>query len=98
MTLAEVLSNLESFNRKWTIYATKDPTWGPDSRAVVLPNPGHTMQPVRLDGDEMEHLLEVFIAKEVLDVWKDWHEGRTPTPEEMCDAVIYYSVNDAYLE
>ena len=42
------------------------------------------------------YLLEVDIAKQVLDVWSSWRAGATPTRAEAVDAVIYYAVNDAY--
>lgn len=46
---------------------------------------------------EFSYVLEVEIAKEVLDVWSLWRHGAVPTTTEAVDAVIYYSANDAYL-
>lgn len=45
----------------------------------------------------MEYLLEVFLAQEVAEVWRRWRPGREPTEDELCQAVIYYAENDAYL-
>ena len=45
----------------------------------------------------MRYLLEVFLAKEVVEVWSKWRNGRNPTALDKCAAVIYYAENDAYL-
>jgi hypothetical protein len=42
------------------------------------------------------YLLEVLIAREVLEVWSAWRDGRIPSVEEACEAIIYYADNDAY--
>jgi hypothetical protein len=45
----------------------------------------------------MLYLLEVSLAREVLEVWTAWRDGRRPTISEACEAIIYYASNDAYL-
>jgi hypothetical protein len=35
--------------------------------------------------------------KEVLQVWTRWRDGRTPTDDEACEAVVHYAEHDAYL-
>jgi len=42
------------------------------------------------------YLLEVSLARGVLDVWASWRNGKQPTPEQAARAVIYYSQHDAY--
>jgi hypothetical protein len=42
------------------------------------------------------YLLDVAIAKEVLDVWASWRSGATPSLAEAADAVTYYAANDSY--
>ena len=43
-----------------------------------------------------DYLLEVALALEVLETWRSWRGGQTPTPEEAAEAVIYYAEHDAY--
>ena len=45
----------------------------------------------------MSYLLEVSLAKEVVQVWSEWRDGRRPTAIDKCEAVIYYAEHDAYL-
>jgi hypothetical protein len=45
---------------------------------------------------EYSYLLDVAIAKEVLEVWSSWRSGATPSLAEAADAVIYYAANDSY--
>lgn len=59
---------------------------------IACPEPSsHTS-----DGAGMRYLIEVRIAKEVIRVWRAWREGKLPTLQEQCDAIIYYAVNDSY--
>jgi hypothetical protein len=60
-------------------------------------NTDDPIQPISVDGVQLEYLLEVFIAKEILEVWREWHNGQTPSEPQMCDAIIYYAMHDAYL-
>ena len=45
---------------------------------------------------EYSYLLDVAIAKEVLEVWSSWRSGAAPSLAEAADAVIYYAANDSY--
>jgi hypothetical protein len=44
-----------------------------------------------------EYLLEVVIAKEVLQVWSAWRQGRVPSLDEACAAIVHYAEWDAYM-
>jgi hypothetical protein len=78
-----------------TIYAAQEPEWTATSRAVVARNPADGSVPRGADG--FRYLLEVYLAREVIDVWREWRGGRKPTVGQMCDAVIFYASRDAYL-
>jgi hypothetical protein len=43
------------------------------------------------------YVLELWVAREVLEVWSAWRGGRVPSLAEACAAVVYYVENDAYL-
>ncbi|WP_162907092.1 hypothetical protein [Allorhizocola rhizosphaerae] len=60
--------------------------------------------PIKLvDEDEeepppgMRYLLEASIAKEVLQVWSAWRDGRIPSQDEACQAIVHYAKHDAYI-
>src|SRR5260370_35674661 len=64
---------------------------GPQSKAIVRVEPEE-------GGDQagLTYLLEVSLARDVLQVWTSWRNGRQPTAEEAARAVIYYAQHDEY--
>lgn len=42
------------------------------------------------------YMLEADLVKEVIEVWSEWGEGRTPALAEAVGAVIWYAEHDAY--
>jgi hypothetical protein len=42
------------------------------------------------------YMLEADLVKQVIEVWSEWGEGRTPTLAEAVGAVIRYAEHDAY--
>jgi hypothetical protein len=95
MTLEQVLERLDEFDDESLIFAEKNPTWTPSSRAAVIPFPDDENVPHEPEG--MEYLLEVFLAKEVLQVWSEWRGGRIPTAGEKIAALEHYHNCDSYL-
>lgn len=96
MTLAEIVENLPNIDDILTIYIDKEVEPSPLSRAtVVFVDPDENALPAEVVG--MKYLLEVHLARDVLEVWQEWRDGRRPTTQEKCEAIIYYAENDAYL-
>ena len=73
------------------IYARRP--WGPDSEAVVV-HGKHIVESVTAPG--FTYMLEVDLAKEAVEVWSSWREGRIATLTEAISAVIWYAEHDAY--
>lgn len=96
MTLREILEDLDKISDEFVIYASKNDEWNLDSPAalVLLDDAAE----VDLHLADLTYFLEIEIAKEVLEVWKEWRDGREPTESERVEAVLYYANNDAYLE
>ena len=94
MTLAELLENLDGFDDNLTIYAEKNPFFSPESRAITCPE--EEVQNIYDKKQGLSYLLEVFIAKEVVQAWIEVHGDNKPSIEDICEAVIYYAENDAY--
>ena len=95
MTLIELIDQLDSIDDDLAIYAVKNPDWSADSLAVVCPEPEDGSVPDEARG--MSYLLEVFLAKEVIEDWGEGRGGRGATAQDQCEAIIYYAENDAYL-
>lgn len=96
VTLREILNNLEQISDELVIYAGKNNDWDIDSPAALLLH--EDAVEVDLHLEDLTYFLEIEIAKEVLEVWKEWHGGREPTESERVDAVLYYANNDAYID
>ena len=69
-TLADVASQLDELDDDDTIYAAHDPEWTATSRSVVARAPDDGSVPLVADG--LGYFLEVYLAKEVIDVWREW--------------------------
>lgn len=94
-TLSKLLEKLDDFDDNSTIYAEKNPKWSADSRAAIyLQTENGEITDAAKD---LSYFLEVYIAKEVIELWKD-RCRRNPSTEDKCHAVIYYAENDAYIE
>ena len=91
--LGDIVSQLDDLDHGLTIYAAKP--WAETSGAAVAEEDSHDARAAVESG--MVYMLEVSIAKEVVETWIAWRSGRQPTLPEKCEAIIYYATNDAYL-
>src|SRR4051794_37255170 len=112
-TLTDVIDSLDDLDDHLLIYASADPVWSPTSPAAVCYAPvweeeeederGAPRDKVTLmsvpeaEAAGMSYVLEVRIAKEVLEVWAEWRGGRPPSQHDKYAAVIHYATHDAYL-
>lgn len=90
MKLKELLENMNILDNDSIIFTEKKPKWLPDSEAIV------SYEDEIVFG-EFTYFLEVYLAKEVVEVWSKWRSGQKPNIEDICEAVIYYAEYDAYL-
>jgi hypothetical protein len=81
------MRDLDTVDDDLVIYGQPTPTWLPTSQVALHRNLSEGDLPPELDG--MAYMLEVDLAKEVVDVWRDWHQGKEPTLDGKCAAVIY---------
>jgi len=93
-TLALLIQALHQLDDDLTIYAEGGSRAGPDARAVAALEPEDGSVPHA--AERLDYLLEVSIAKEVLEVWSQWRGGLRATAAEALDAIIYYAKHDAY--
>ena len=94
MTLREIINELDSFSEDLVIFATRDTTWQPDMPAALVLDSDTDLIGVQLE--DLSYFLEVEIAKEVVQVWREWNHGE-PAESQKIDALIYYADNDAYI-
>lgn len=40
----------------------------------------------------------MLIAREAVEVCSAWRDGKEPSTREACEAIVYYALNDAYME
>jgi hypothetical protein len=97
MKLIELLDKLELLDDSFTIYADPIPEWTETSAAIACLGLEDGSLPEAIEAAGLKYLLEVNLAKEVLEVWRAWREGKEPSPTEKCQAIIYYAKHDSYL-
>jgi hypothetical protein len=91
-TLADALDVLDQYDGDSTIYVAEP--WAAQSEARVALEDSD--QAVGALQSGLRYFLEVWLAREALEVWTAWRGGQKPSPAERCEAVIYYATNDAY--
>lgn len=94
-TLAELLAELDTLDDDATIFTAIAPYANAETPAVVAVPAEDGSVPDRVDG--LGYFLEVDIAKEVVEIWSQWRDGREPTLRQVVEAVVHYAVNDSYL-
>jgi hypothetical protein len=96
MALRDVVGKLARLDREATIYAQEP--WTPDSPSLLrVQDPEAEYEPIVIDGHRC--LLEVSIARDVVETYATWcaDERRTPTHADEVRAVLHYATHDAYL-
>lgn len=78
------------------IFAEGGPNAAPSSLALVCPI-ADSKTFVCPQDPRLSYVLEVQQAKECIDVWSEWRDGRVATRQDKFRAVMYYSRNDAWL-
>jgi hypothetical protein len=104
MTLREVIEKLNQFHDNDTIFAQRvDGGFPSTSPAAVftISDDDLSMKTGEIASREcpgLSYMLEVSIAKEVLEAWSKQRDGRIPTTDEALHAVAHYAEYDAYLQ
>ena len=91
MTLEEIISNLDSIDDSLTICVARTPIWTKNSEAELHPSN------LAVKDFPLPYFLEISVAKEVLEAWSFARDGRLPSLEQKCEAIIYYAENDAFV-
>jgi hypothetical protein len=92
VTLFEVIQNLDDFHVEDTICAEQP--WVPSSTTVVAREPQTGHAPVQAEQLGLHYFLEVSTARELIEDWTHALRDK-PTPQQVCDRVIRYAIDDA---
>lgn len=93
MTLSEVLQRLYEFDSEMTIYAAGGADATLTSSAVVAEEPADGGVPEEARG--LDYLLEVFLAREVLEDWQRFRGGELSL-DEAHRVIVHYARYDAH--
>ena len=90
MAALEDVPSTDRFDVGPAIFARRP--WSPSSESLIL------FEDVLSSADHPGYdlVVEVAIAREVLEVWTAWRAGRIPSLEERAEAVLWYATHDAY--
>jgi hypothetical protein len=96
VTLGEAIARIGSLPPEATLYVVGEPEeWDADSDTAVGVEDVESKTPaLPPEADGRVYFLEVAVAREVLDGWKQNLE-RAPTVDEEVERVIYYARFDA---
>jgi len=97
MTLSEIISRLDELPEDATIFAVQsEGHWYPHSLAFLTEEEQDEQYQV-FAGVKMRYMLEIFLAREVIEAYQEHYHTLTPTDEEKLKAIIYYAEHDCYL-
>ena len=68
----------------------------PSSKACVCPS-DETGSFICPQDPELSYVLTVQHAKEAVEVWSEWRDGRLPNREQKYAAVMFYARHDAWM-
>lgn len=94
MTLRDIIKEVELLSDDLVVFATKKDDWDVDGLAALVISSDMTELGIHLE--DLSYFLEVEIAKEVVQVWREWN-GKEANESERIEALIYYANNDAFL-
>jgi hypothetical protein len=92
MKLIEAIRDLDPLDDETTIYAAEP--WTENSEAIVIRGLDSGRLPADAEKLGLNYLLEVFIAREVLEDLESFL-GAPPTLQQKVARVIEYAINDA---
>lgn len=95
MKLIDLLDKIEKMDENSSIYIKSSDRIGEDVDVIILPI--YLVPDGGKTPDGLQYLLEVYLVKEVLDVWSNWRNGKEPTNRDKLDAIEYFVEHDAYL-
>ena len=94
--LRTLIADLDKIDDDLTIYIASGAEWTAGSSVIAALEPEGGVPPLEASAQDMEYFLEVFIAKDVLQEWKEWQGVEELSLEKKLEILLYYAKNDAY--
>ena len=101
MKLIDAIAHLDAvedsdpFN-SMEIYAEGGADAGPGARALICAGDEQGSWTCPQDRS-LRSVLMVQLARDAIEVWSNWRDGKVPGPRDKYEAVIHYARHDAYL-
>lgn len=95
MTLGDILNSIDTFSDDLVIFAFRNGSWNLEASAALIPL--EELENSSSEHADLTYFLEVQIAKDIIDTWRTWRNGKEPSLIERAEAILYYVENDAYL-
>ncbi|WP_158717312.1 DUF7716 domain-containing protein [Streptomyces sp. NRRL F-4474] len=92
LTLESVLRSINEIDDELIIYVPQAGHLSLTSNVELL-----SLASVENVDPNLRYLLEVQLAKDVIETWSEWRNGTVPTVEEMFAAISYYAEWDSYI-
>jgi hypothetical protein len=102
VTILDICEQLDRLDDDGVIYAGRiNGNFTPASQALVVTLAPEEVRTPAADiaaphGPRFDYCMEIFIAKDAVEVWSRWRDGARPTPTERAEAVCYKANNDAW--
>lgn len=101
MKLIELVEAIDAIDDDQVIYVSNSADVNENSEVHLIPTSEllNTLDQDLLpdDPEDTRYFLEVYLAKEAIDVLKRNRNGTEPSTYEKYQAIKYYAENDAYL-
>ena len=94
ITLKEIVEGIDELSNEGTVYLYEK--WTATSKGFLIIESADKDLP--MEYKQAKYFLEVDLIKDVIKVFKDWHERNKDNTKKLCEAVIYYAINDTYKE
>ena len=95
VTLKEIVEDVDQLGDDGTVYLYEK--WTVNSKGFMI-TASDDDEELPMEYKLAKYFLEVDLIKDVIEVFNEWHEKHTTNIKKVCEAVIYYAVNDAYKE
>lgn len=96
MTISDVILNLNAYEEESYILVPTSGKLTGETPVVIVPIPEEDPD-ADLGVSGFDYFIGVFLAKDILETWQQWRQGRIPTGDEAIEAIQYYKEHDTYL-
>jgi hypothetical protein len=90
---SELLLNYSDYGDEYILFTNNNASLG-EKTLVYLVNENE-IEKAKKEG--LKYIIEMFLVKEIIDVWSSWRNNKAPSINNIIEAIKYYVENDTYL-